>query len=60
MVLELCPTDLGKIIKDKDILIKEEHCKAYMLMLLKGMEHLHDRFILHRGLNVKQPALSLH
>lgn len=49
LVLELCYTDLHKIVNDPSIIIPTSHAKKYMHMMLSGINHLHQRFILHRG-----------
>jgi cyclin-dependent kinase 7 len=49
MVLEFCPYTLERVIFDKKILLRTIHVKCYMSMLLKGLKHCHQNFILHRG-----------
>ncbi len=49
LVLEFCPFDLEKVIRDKTILLKSGDIKCYMQMMLKGIECCHKNFVLHRG-----------
>jgi cyclin-dependent kinase 7 len=49
LVLEYCPHDLEKVIRDKTIFLKTQHIKTYLFMLLNGISHCHKNFILHRG-----------
>lgn len=51
LVFEFCPLDLEKIIKaKKEIYISPSDVKSYMNMLLQGLAHCHNHFILHRDL----------
>lgn len=50
LVLEHCAHDLEKVIRHPSIELKAEHIKCYMQMILKGVAHCHDKFILHRDL----------
>jgi len=50
MVMEFCPFDLKKVIYSRDIVLKEEDIKAYMLMTLKGTVAMHKLWVLHRDL----------
>lgn len=50
MVFELMETDLEQILHEKRILLNFAHIKSYILMTLKGLEYLHNNFILHRDL----------
>lgn len=45
---ELMPSDLEKIIGNKDIVFNEGMIKAYMKMILSALSYLHDNYILHR------------
>lgn len=49
MVMEFCPFDLSHIIQDKTIFLRSFHTKRYLDMILRGIDHLHKNFILHRG-----------
>lgn len=43
-------TDLENIINNRNILLTTTHIKSYMIMLLLGLEYLHNNWILHRDL----------
>eukprot|EP00039_Didymoeca_costata_P030040 m.27656 g.27656 ORF g.27656 m.27656 type:complete len:342 (-) comp7917_c0_seq1:35-1060(-) len=50
LVLELCYTDLEKIIQNPAITLNTSDVKSFMLMTCRGIEFLHDNWILHRDL----------
>jgi len=50
LVFEFMDTDLEVIIKDTNIVLVPAHIKSYILMTLKGLEYLHNNWILHRDL----------
>lgn len=50
LVLEFCPFNLEDIIRDKNILLRTQHQKCYMKMLLQGVDFCHTNFVLHRDL----------
>eukprot|EP00128_Syssomonas_multiformis_P015658 Colp12_sorted_trinity150504_noHs@19507 len=50
LVFEFCETDLEVIIKDKSIIFETSDIKSYMLMMLRGIEYLHQNWILHRDM----------
>lgn len=50
LVFEFVDTDLEVIIKDPTIVFTPSNIKAYSIMTLKGLEYLHDHWILHRDL----------
>lgn len=49
LVLEFCPYDLEKVIRDKSVLLDSKCVKSYMKMLLGAIEHCHNNFVIHRG-----------
>lgn len=50
-VLEFAPSDLDKIIKAKtEVVLSTADVKAYVKMLLDGIEYLHAHWVLHRDL----------
>lgn len=50
LVLEYYQSDLEKVIKDSLLTFGQADIKAWMLMILRGVEHLHQRGFLHRDL----------
>lgn len=50
LVLDYAETDLGQIIADHSIYFRLSNIKAYALMILRGLDYLHQRWILHRDL----------
>ncbi|XP_026681809.1 cyclin-dependent kinase 7 [Diaphorina citri] len=50
LVFEFVDTDLEVIIKDPTIVFTPSNIKAYAIMTLRGLEYLHDHWILHRDL----------
>ncbi|KAI7908060.1 kinase-like domain-containing protein [Cokeromyces recurvatus] len=50
LVLEYLESDLEQVIKDKSILFMPADIKSWMLMMLRGLDHCHRHFILHRDM----------
>ncbi|XP_022105463.1 cyclin-dependent kinase 7-like [Acanthaster planci] len=50
LVFDFMDTDLEVIIKDNSLVLKPADIKAYMIMTLKGLEYLHNHWILHRDM----------
>lgn len=50
IVLEYVNTDLECLIKNKDLVFLPSDIKSWMLMILKGVYALHEKFIIHRDL----------
>ncbi|CAB1100381.1 unnamed protein product [Ectocarpus sp. CCAP 1310/34] len=50
LVFEFCETDLESILMEQSVILKPEHVKCHMKMLLEGLGYLHDNFVLHRDL----------
>ncbi|KAF7996221.1 hypothetical protein HCN44_001853 [Aphidius gifuensis] len=50
LVFDFMDTDLEVIIKDTNIVLTTANIKSYMIQTLKGLEYLHDNWILHRDL----------
>ena len=48
IVMDFMDTDLEVIIKDTSIILTPAHIKTYTLQTLKGLEYLHQNWILHR------------
>lgn len=49
MVMEFCPSDLEKVIKS-EVTLTDADIRSYLEMTLKGIEHCHNHFILHRDI----------
>lgn len=58
LVLEFYDTDLEMIIKDRQVAFSPADIKSWMLMLLRGLEHCHQRFVIHRDLKPNNLLLS--
>ena len=50
LVLEYCPFDLKDLIYDKKIFLQIGHFKGCLKMILQGVRHCHEHFVLHRDL----------
>lgn len=50
LVFEIMETDLEQILHERKIFLSLAHIKSYILMTLKGLEYLHNNWILHRDL----------
>ncbi|CAG8539639.1 8816_t:CDS:2 [Paraglomus occultum] len=50
LVLEYLDSDLEMIIKDKNIVFMSSDIKSWMLMTLRGLDHCHKNWILHRDM----------
>lgn len=50
LVFEIMETDLEQILQERKIYMSFAHIKSYILMTLKGLEYLHNNWILHRDL----------
>lgn len=48
LVLEYLESDLEMIIKDKSIVFTAGDVKHWMLMTLRGLDHCHRNWVLHR------------
>lgn len=48
LVFEYCETDLESILMEQSVILKPEHIKCHMRMLLDGIGYLHNNFVLHR------------
>ncbi|KAJ3311529.1 TFIIH complex serine/threonine-protein kinase subunit kin28, partial [Gonapodya sp. JEL0774] len=58
-VLEYLPTDLEQLIRSK-VIFHSQDIKSWMLMLLRGLYHLHRCHIIHRDLKPGNLLLSPH
>jgi cyclin-dependent kinase 7 len=50
IVFEFMEWDLETVIKDKNTILSEGDIKCYMQQLLKGVQHCHKSWVLHRDL----------
>ncbi|KAI8350134.1 kinase-like domain-containing protein [Blakeslea trispora] len=50
LVLEYLDSDLEQVIKDKSILFMPADIKSWLMMMLRGLDHCHRHFILHRDM----------
>lgn len=50
VVMELMPTDLGRLLRSKTVL-QERHVKFFMFQLLRAVNFLHAAHVFHRDLN---------
>lgn len=60
LVLEYLPTDLERLIKDKEVLFTPADIKSWLLMTLRGVHHCHRYYIMHRDLKPSNLLVSPH
>ena len=58
LVMEFCPSDLEKLIRDKTIFLSPADVKAYCLMMLKAVAFCHSHAVLHRDIKPANLLLS--
>lgn len=58
LVFEFMVSDLAELIKDSENPLSPPAIKSYMLMLLKGVAHLHKNNIMHRDLKPANLLIS--
>ncbi|PVV03785.1 hypothetical protein BB560_001720 [Smittium megazygosporum] len=50
LVIEYLETDLELLIKDKNLVFISADIKSWMFMMLKGLDHCHQSWIIHRDM----------
>ncbi|KAK6174911.1 hypothetical protein SNE40_013471 [Patella caerulea] len=58
LVFDFMLSDLSEVIRNCDKPLTEAQIKSYMLMLLKGVAHLHENHIMHRDLKPANLLIS--
>lgn len=58
LVFDFMDTDLEIIIKDPKIILTPANIKSYMIQTLRGLEYLHQHWILHRDLKPNNLLIS--
>ncbi|PIA47815.1 hypothetical protein AQUCO_01400421v1 [Aquilegia coerulea] len=60
LVFEYMQTDLSRVISRPDGRLTEPQVKCYMLQLLSGLQHCHERGILHRDIKGSNLLIDKH
>jgi len=58
LVMEYCEQDLASLLDNMSSPFKEAQIKCLMLQLFRGVQYLHERFIVHRDLKVSNLLLN--
>lgn len=58
LVYELMETDLRTLNTNKDIIFSELHTQTFLYQILKGVQYLHESWVLHRDLKPDNILLS--
>eukprot|EP01156_Anaeramoeba_ignava_P010460 Anaeramoba_ignava/a479814_110.p2 GENE.a479814_110~~a479814_110.p2 ORF type:complete len:335 (-),score=94.66 a479814_110:219-1223(-) len=58
IVYEHCKKDLEKVIKDREIMFSPSDIKSLMQMLLEGLNHCHQNWIIHRDMKPSNILLN--
>lgn len=57
LVLEFLDTDLEAVIKDRSLIFQAADIKSWMLMTIRGLDHCHRNWVLHRVRFSRSPVL---
>ena len=60
LVMEFCPSDLEKVIRDKSVFLSPADVKSYARMMLEAVAFCHSRAVLHRDIKPANLLLSEH
>ena len=58
LVFEYMDTDLENVIKDRSLVLSAADIKAYMLGMLRALEHCHKRWVVHRDIKPNNFLIS--
>ena len=58
LVLEFCPSDLEKLVRDKSVFLSPPDVKAYVRMTLEAVAFCHSQGVLHRDIKPANLLLS--
>lgn len=58
LVLEYCEQDMANLLDNMPLAFTETQVKCLALQLIKGMEYLHEHFVIHRDLKMSNLLLT--
>lgn len=58
LVFEYMDTDLENVIKDRSLVLSSADIKAYMLGMLRALQHCHERWVVHRDIKPNNFLIS--
>jgi cyclin-dependent kinase 7 len=59
LVFDFMDTDLELVIRDNSIVLTPANIKAYLIMTLRGLEFLHEHYVLHRDLKPNNLLINM-